>query len=422
MNVGVPVTWVAPPGWPSANAGWHPHGEWLPDPTWPWPPPDHLYWEPTDRAGYLTSDDVVLPSEPDLSDIPLVWVPAPGWPTPAAGWYPDDRWKPDKAWPRAPQGFQHWRPDPTLIAARRQRWWEETVAAASMRLASLRARVNALWELERRWTATWVAVRMLTPPLPIEAHFGAILALHHPARVAVVDAQRAALHAAHEERQQLLDPSSDRVSAERYARAAYHGEASFRLLRLRLSELGNARLNHFVTSREAALGTKSASDPGVRYRLLTELRAGLEAYEVERNANYSNYMSVLFGERDRLAPTFDRDAAWRRAEECAAGHLRSLGFADAAATEIGADAGFDVVGRTVVAQVKYLASAVGRPVVQQIVGANTHGAVAVMYSRSGYTKQALEFADQAGVALFTLELPNAVQAVNRHALQMLGNS
>lgn len=420
MNEVVPVVWLAPPGWPAPAAGWYPSLEWLPDPTWPWPPPRHLFWSPIDVDAFLNSEEVEFPAEPDLSDVPLVWVPAPGWPIPAPGWYPDERWKPDKAWPRAPYGFQHWQPDPAVIAARRQRWWNDTIDVAAACLASLRARVAELSLLEWTWTSAWVSVRMLTPPLPIEVHFSAVLPLHHPARAAVADAERSALLAADEQRQSLLDPSSNRTAAERLAHASHRAQYSFRQLRQRLDELDAARLEYFVAARESALGTKRTSDPAMRYARLTELKANLNAYEYEHKRARTMYRRVLLGEDSREAPDFNRDAAWRRAEECAASHLRSLGFSDATATEVGADAGFDVVGRSVVAQVKYLASPVGRPVVQQLLGANTHGATTAIYSRSGYTKQALDFADQSGVALFTLELPDAVRAVNRHADRLLG--
>ncbi|WP_051027388.1 restriction endonuclease [Cellulosimicrobium cellulans] len=106
-------------------------------------------------------------------------------------------------------------------------------------------------------------------------------------------------------------------------------------------------------------------------------------------------------------------ANWQLAEELAAVELRRRGFRDAQRTPPGADGGFDVEGRGVVAQVKYLAAPVGREAIQRLAGANTHGARMAFFSRSGYTRTAREFADVADVALFTLSVDDdAVDAVN----------
>jgi hypothetical protein len=43
--------------------------------------------------------------EPDL-----VFNPAPGWPTPPAGWTPNEGWTPDPGWPPAPPGWPLWVP------------------------------------------------------------------------------------------------------------------------------------------------------------------------------------------------------------------------------------------------------------------------------------------------------------------------
>ena len=106
-------------------------------------------------------------------------------------------------------------------------------------------------------------------------------------------------------------------------------------------------------------------------------------------------------------------ANWQLAEELAAIELRRRGFYDAQRTPPGADGGFDVEGRGLVAQVKYLAAPVGREAIQRLAGANTHGARMAFFSRSGYTRTAREFADVADIALFTLSVDDdAVDAVN----------
>lgn len=83
------------------------------------------------------------------------------------------------------------------------------------------------------------------------------------------------------------------------------------------------------------------------------------------------------------------------------------------------DGGIDVlVPGVLVAQVKAQASKVGRPPLQQIAGvASADGVRATCFSKSGYTKGALEWADRASVALFTVVVRDdrfVIAPVNRH--------
>lgn len=100
------------------------------------------------------------------------------------------------------------------------------------------------------------------------------------------------------------------------------------------------------------------------------------------------------------------------AEELAVGHLRSLGFADARRTPPGADRGIDAIASSAVAQVKHHSAPVGAPDVQRLRGAAHDRQHAVFYSGSGYTSQAIQFADGAGVALFSFDRTNRVSPVN----------
>lgn len=103
--------------------------------------------------------------------------------------------------------------------------------------------------------------------------------------------------------------------------------------------------------------------------------------------------------RKRVTPI----ATWKQAEAAACAWLRHMGFRDAAITPGGADVGIDVTARKIVAQVKWEATPVGRPKLQQL-----HGAAAqarkkgAFFSRSGYTAAARQWAEQAGIAAFVL--------------------
>jgi len=109
--------------------------------------------------------------------------------------------------------------------------------------------------------------------------------------------------------------------------------------------------------------------------------------------------------------------SWQEAEELAATALRRFGFEDARRTNPGADARVDVVSAMVAAQVKYTSAPVGRPVLQQLQGA-AGGRVTAFFARAVYTSSAREYADQVGMALFTLALPRTITPVNQSAVEM----
>lgn len=97
--------------------------------------------------------------------------------------------------------------------------------------------------------------------------------------------------------------------------------------------------------------------------------------------------------------------------------MREFGFDDAEVTGSGTDRGLDVSGRNIASQVKYTNAAIGRPIIQQLVGASG-GRQTAFFSRTGYTQHALEEADRYGMALFRIALPDNITSVNELARQM----
>jgi len=97
--------------------------------------------------------------------------------------------------------------------------------------------------------------------------------------------------------------------------------------------------------------------------------------------------------------------------------MRGLGFYDAQETTLTADAGLDVVASAGVAQVKFKAVQVGRPELQNFVGA-AHpypDRLRLFFSWKGYSSHALEYADQAQIALFSYELDGRCMPENAFA-------
>lgn len=103
---------------------------------------------------------------------------------------------------------------------------------------------------------------------------------------------------------------------------------------------------------------------------------------------------------------------WQDAETLAAAHMRRYGFEDARSTASGADGGLDVVATFGVAQVKFLSAPVGRPVVQALRGAAHGYEHAFFYALSGYTASAVQFADEAAVALWQFDQFGTVWPIN----------
>ena len=103
---------------------------------------------------------------------------------------------------------------------------------------------------------------------------------------------------------------------------------------------------------------------------------------------------------------------WEAAERRACDWLRVNGFEDAALTARGADGGIDIISSRLVAQVKAHSAPIGRPPIQAIYGiAAASGRQAAVFSVSGYSSQAVNWATSNGVALFRLD-GGRVEAAN----------
>jgi hypothetical protein len=109
----------------------------------------------------------------------------------------------------------------------------------------------------------------------------------------------------------------------------------------------------------------------------------------------------------------------REAEEAAAGWCRWLGFADAQLTPAGSDGGVDVRARSLVAQVKAHMVPIGRPDLQKLYGvATAERGLAIFFSLMAYTREAQEWADQVGMALFRFNHAGEAEPVNGYATSM----
>jgi hypothetical protein len=113
--------------------------------------------------------------------------------------------------------------------------------------------------------------------------------------------------------------------------------------------------------------------------------------------------------------------SWQAAEANAAAWMRHWGFPDAGVTESGRDGGIDVRATGALAQVKREAKPVGRPAVQNLVGARGRDASLHLFffSLSGYSQTAFEYAAQIGIALFQYDRFGSMTGVNARARRIV---
>lgn len=105
---------------------------------------------------------------------------------------------------------------------------------------------------------------------------------------------------------------------------------------------------------------------------------------------------------------------WQDAEIATARWLRRAGCRRVSLTGGSADGGIDVVTAAWAIQVKHTSKRVGRPAVQQLVGAALSlDRAPALFSTSGFSSPALEYAIDHDVALFELDLDGTAHGVNR---------
>ena len=109
------------------------------------------------------------------------------------------------------------------------------------------------------------------------------------------------------------------------------------------------------------------------------------------------------------------------AEVAAAEFMRWLGFYDAYEMPIGPDGGIDIQSTNAVGQVKDYGVPVGRPALQQHLGVATSegGKLPIFFARSGYTAQAVEYANSVTMVLFEFNLSGEWASSNKHAESLL---
>ena len=115
----------------------------------------------------------------------------------------------------------------------------------------------------------------------------------------------------------------------------------------------------------------------------------------------------------------------RGAEEIVAQWMRHIGEVDAELTSYTGDGGIDVLGSKSIAQVKHYAKSVGVAPIRELAGVAANDPrrrVALFFTSTGYARGAIDFADNAGIALFVYSAERAgLEAMNAKAKTLMHN-
>ena len=101
--------------------------------------------------------------------------------------------------------------------------------------------------------------------------------------------------------------------------------------------------------------------------------------------------------------------------------MRRLGHLDAEVSPVGPDGGIDVRSSSAIAQVKWRGGQTSRAEVQNLFGAraNNHHLDMLFFSAAGYSKKAIEYADEVSILLFTYDPDGEICPVNPVAAERI---
>ncbi|ARU53003.1 hypothetical protein CBR64_17755 [Cellulosimicrobium cellulans] len=421
VQVGVPTpdgrlcTWTAPYGWPQVPQRWFPPALWRPTPRLPYEV-GFRWWRLESLPGVYDYgmdaryDDLLhstLNLERSFPDTPAyfasiaekVWVAPPNWPAAPSDWEPPAGWHPDLSWGPAPEGWEFYQPDP--------RWLAEHLELRDRVFVLGSYGIETLLNRVEEYVAWSVAVvERLRQVSEFLVSTGAAERLTPDEESRLATAQDAVVRSASAARTYVLHAVFSVGAFDGWFRNV---RAALNFAMRDLYEEASSAFTRLAGTGVSVVSGDIPAPDAARvevHSLIMQASAILHIHAPLRGEGQDE------DDEERGATTRGH-AHWERAEELAAKELRERGFRDAQRTPPGADGGFDVEGRGVVAQVKYLGTPVGREAVQRLAGANTHGARMAFFSRAGYTRTALAFAEQADIALFLIKVEDeSVVAAN----------
>jgi TPR repeat protein len=200
----------------------------------------------------------------------------------------------------------------------------------------------------------------------------------------------------------VLGPSQNWIEASLYV-----GTIDFKAGRLREAE------RYWKQAAENG-ETTSMYNLGVLYKKEDNIAAALRWFEKASLKGHASAKKSLDELKKMPSPQFNLTP--RDAELTAARWMVYWGYYDAKATPIGPDGGLDVIAGRALAQVKYRNVKTSRTEINEFHGsAEGSGKDELYFSRSGYTQNAIERADDKGIALFVFNDQGIPKPVNGFA-------
>ena len=193
-----------------------------------------------------------------------------------------------------------------------------------------------------------------------------------------------------------------------WARASlYVGTIDFSAGRLRDAE-------HYWKQAAESGETTSMYNLGVLYKQEDNIASALHWYERAMLKGHASEKKSLDELKKMPSPQFNLTP--RDAELIAARWMVYWGYYDAKATPIGPDGGLDVIASRALAQVKYRNVKTSRTEINEFHGsAEGSGKDELYFSRSGYTQNAIERAEDKGIALYVFNDQGIPKPVNGFA-------
>ena len=218
--------------------------------------------------------------------------------------------------------------------------------------------------------------------------------------------RQAASDALAKSRAKPLDEVLKNLEAKRIGRAARKDGTV-------LSAVGSGERKNAAGVRRAVEAQKAAEAALRERKKAADIRRAAEAEAKKAATAARKAMSA----RPPAPPAFPYGVSPEGAEHLVADWMRHLGATDVSVTSFQSDGGIDVQSNFHAAQVKlYATTNVGRPEIQQLVGAAlVNQRNPLFFTSSAYTAEAKRFADQAEVALFKI-VPEAGTLLGANSL------
>jgi hypothetical protein len=207
--------------------------------------------------------------------------------------------------------------------------------------------------------------------------------------------------------EQMLAGVASGLALERFERVFFEARKELIARDWKVSVEQTDSISNLVLSKltpRSTIGTAKLASSRIKSRLrLEEAKADEAARIAELNGKKKLKDFVGGGWQPEISVPQENpdELSFEEAEHLCAEWMKFLGISDARVTQLSSDAGIDVDSRDFAAQVKHQFKPVGREPLQRLRGAMHDHQIGVFFSYNGYSRQAIDWGNERGLALFT---------------------